>query len=285
MRSSERTLDPRPPVNRTTETPLSRFIAEYNHPFVHRHLIIPAAGLGSRLASPTPKVLVEVNGRAMVDHLIRLFQPFVDAAVVVAHPSFSDRVRHHLNTSARGLTIDVVEQPAPTGMLDAILAAADAVANAAPDQVWIVWCDQVGLLPETLRQVADASVAQPAPDLVLPTVIRPDPYIHFERETRGGITAVRQRREGDEMPPLGESDAGLFSLSAQGYREFQAFSRTAGRGSGTGERNFLPFIPWLAHRRRVVTVACADPREAVGVNTPQDLADVEAWLKQRSGSL
>ena len=52
-------------------------------------------------------------------------------------------------------------------------------------------------------------------------------------------------------------------------------------GRGTGERNFLPFIPWLAGRKPVVTFPCTDPMEALGINTPEDLQQVEAWLRSR----
>src|SRR6185436_14235559 len=52
-----------------------------------RLLIIPAAGLGSRLGASKPKPLVEVNGRAMLDHLGDRYAPFVARIVVIAHPA------------------------------------------------------------------------------------------------------------------------------------------------------------------------------------------------------
>ena len=51
----------------------------------------------------------------------------------------------------------------------------------------------------------------------MPTSRQQNPYIHFERDPDGRITAVRQRREGEAMPGVGESDIGLFSLSHDGY--------------------------------------------------------------------
>jgi len=53
-------------------------------------------------------------------------------------------------------------------------------------------------------------------------------------------------------------------------------------GTTTGERNFLPFVPWLAQRRLVATFPCTDPMEAVGINTPDELRQVEAWLRSRT---
>jgi bifunctional N-acetylglucosamine-1-phosphate-uridyltransferase/glucosamine-1-phosphate-acetyltransferase GlmU-like protein len=251
---------------------------------MRRLLVVPAAGLGSRLQAASPKALVPVSGRPMLDHLVELTRPFVDAAAVIAHPSFSPAIDAHVQTRwRRHLSVHVLEQARPTGMLDAILAAGPAVAGERPDAIWIVWCDQVGLLPSTMARLAAAGEARPTPALVLPTVWRNDPYIHFERDLSGRIIAVRQRREGDDMPPRGESDMGLFGMTRQVFdRELQAFARDAIPGTGTGERNFLPFVPWLAERATVATISSTDAREAVGVNTPEELRAVEEWLRTRA---
>ena len=83
------------------------------------------------------------------------------------------------------------------------------------------------------------------------------------------------------MPEIGESDAGLFALSAAAYDALRQFGAGAEIGDRTAERNFLPFIPWLARTHRVVTFACTDVREAIGVNTAAELAAVEAYLRSR----
>lgn len=219
----------------------------------------------------------------MLDHLLQVFQPFVEEVVVVAHPSFSEQIRDHLRNKA-SLPFHVVVQEQPTGMLDAITVAAPCIDRDTFDRVWIVWCDQVGVLPDTLMRMARAEAAD-SPALVLPLVHRRDPYIHFDRATGGRITAVLQRREGDAMPDEGDSDMGVFSLAMSAFVEgLPQFASGVTPGTGTGERNFLPFIPWLAARELVATVACSDPREAVGINTPEELAAIEAWLQRRSSS-
>ena len=84
------------------------------------------------------------------------------------------------------------------------------------------------------------------------------------------------------MPRSGESDMGVFSLSARAAAEhLPIYAREATPGAGTGERNFLPFITWMAARGVVTTCACTDPREALGINTPDDLATVAAYLASR----
>jgi len=240
---------------------------------VSRVLIVPAAGAGSRLGGDLPKILVPVAGRPMIDHLVDLYRPFVDGMVVVAHPSFSARLRG---------PFEVVEQHERTGMLDAVLLGTPAVERQRPAEVWITWGDQVGVLPATLDRLAGAMASASAPAAALPTVMRADPYIHFDRGRDGRIAALRQRREGDTMPPVGESDMGVFALRRSVYeRELPEYGRGVEIGRGTGERNFVPFIPWLAARADVTTFPCTDEREAIGINTPEELRLMEAWMGSR----
>jgi len=246
-----------------------------------RLLIIPAAGLGSRLGAARPKPLVDVNGRPMLDHLADLYEPFVDETLVVANPASAAGIADWGRAAAG--RVSVTEQPSPTGMLDAVLLAAAFVHRLRPDDVWITWSDQVGVLPPTVERLAEAMAAVPRAALALPTVARRHPYIHFERDAVGRISRLRQRREGDAMPDEGESDMGLFAMTRGTFEDdLQAYARQVNAGSATGERNFVPFVPWLAQRKTVVTFPCTDPMEAVGINTPDELRQVEAWLRSRA---
>ncbi len=85
-------------------------------------------------------------------------------------------------------------------MLDAILLALPVVQSIQPDDVWVTWCDQVGIHPATIQRLADRAQSTPEAALVLPTVHRVSPYIHLQRDASGRITRVLHRREGDTMP-------------------------------------------------------------------------------------
>jgi bifunctional UDP-N-acetylglucosamine pyrophosphorylase / glucosamine-1-phosphate N-acetyltransferase len=243
-----------------------------------RLLVVPAAGLGSRLGANRPKLLVPVAGRPMIDRILDLYRRHVERVVVVVNPASAADVRRHVDARDDTLRIDCVEQQEPTGMLDAILLGQPAVRDAS--NVWVTWCDQVAVHPRTIERLAGTDAGAP---LVMPTVTSTDPYIHLERDAGGRIVRVLHRRESDRMPETGESDMGLFAMSAPVFTEL--LPRYAGEveiGSVTRERNFLPFIPWLARTHAVVTFPCEHPMEAIGVNTPEDLARVERYLQQRT---
>lgn len=244
-------------------------------------LIIPAAGAGTRLQSSTPKVLAEVNGKAMIDHLFARYRDRVRRFVLVVHPSFEALVRSHVEQSAPAIDVTFARQPEPTGMLDAILLAAETAKQAQTSRVWITWCDQVGVHPDTIATLDRLSEEHPDAAAILPTSSQLTPYIHLERDSQGRLSRVRQRREGDVMPETGESDMGLFSLSADAYfRLLPQFGRETTHATGTGERNFLPFLPWLAlHGHAVMTFPSTNELEAIGVNTPEDRRRLEGYLR------
>ena len=77
--------------------------------------MVLAAGLGTRMRPLTddrPKALVEVDGRALVDHLLdRLAEAGVERAVVNVH-AFADRLEPHLRARRGGPEIVVSDERA-----------------------------------------------------------------------------------------------------------------------------------------------------------------------------
>ncbi len=216
----------------------------------------------------------------MLDWLLDLYRDVVDRAVIVVHPSSADQIRAYGETTGARLEYQV--QESPTGMLDAILRATPTVASSDASRILITWCDQVAVHPHTVERVTRLSDTHPAAALVMPTARQTDPYIHLERDSSDRIVRVLHRREGDLLPLVGESDMGVFSLSRDAFLDdLTSFAASAGTGEATGERNFLPFIPWISARGETVTFPCVDAIEALGVNTPEDLERVESYLRAR----
>ena len=112
-----------------------------------RLLVVPAAGLGTRLRSALPKALTPVLGRPMIDYLLDRYRPYCREVAVVANPATAGAMRAHL--AGQPQPAHVVVQERATGMLDAVLAVRDVVATAQPDRIWITWCDQVAISAAT----------------------------------------------------------------------------------------------------------------------------------------
>jgi len=236
---------------------------------VKRVLIVPAAGRGTRLGYDKPKFLYPLCGKALIDHVLDLHCSFVDEAVVVVSADAFELAKEYFRSSE--LPVRIVIQGEPTGMLDAILEAGRTVREIQPDRIWITWCDQVAIQTETLDRMKGLEEKNDPP-MIVPIIRKPSPYIHFDMDDKGQIYRVLQRREGDEMPEIGNNDMGLFSMSLTAFQQLEnGFSSSPELGGATGERNFLPYIPWLARREVVLPMRGTDETETVGVNTPEDV--------------
>jgi MurNAc alpha-1-phosphate uridylyltransferase len=115
--------------------------------------MVLAAGLGTRMRPLTddrPKALVEVGGRALIDHVLdRLAEAGVERAVVNAH-WFADRLEAHLKARGRGPEIVISDERAELletggGLKKArALLGDDPVFVANIDSVWIDRDDALG---------------------------------------------------------------------------------------------------------------------------------------------
>jgi bifunctional UDP-N-acetylglucosamine pyrophosphorylase / glucosamine-1-phosphate N-acetyltransferase len=240
-------------------------------------MVIPAAGLGSRLKSSVPKLLFPVNGRPMVDYLLHLYAPVVESFIIVLSPSAVDQARNYC--TRYDLDIQYAVQETPSGMLDAVLIPWERICIRRPQDIWITWCDQIAIHPQTVANLSRMSTQFPQMAVILPTIWKTKPYVHFTRDGRGAIVDVLHAREGDCMPEVGESDVGLFRLSCEAYLEcLPVYAREAPRSKVTQEKNFLPFIPWLNGRAEIRTFPISNEIESVGVNDMADLQRIERHL-------
>src|SRR5579862_1407688 len=96
-----------------------------------RAAVILAAGQGTRMKSPIPKVLHKVGGRALIDHAIDAAEGAGCDRIVVVVGSGSPAVAAHVEARLGKGTTAVQDPPLGTG--HAVLAAKDALANFAGD--------------------------------------------------------------------------------------------------------------------------------------------------------
>lgn len=242
--------------------------------------IVPAAGRGSRLGFDKPKLLYPVAGRMIVEWLLDFLLPNCASIVFVLSPEGRQLVDEELARLIPG-RYSIAIQEIPTGMGDAVSLGLDCVAT---EHVAIVWGDQVALRRSSVEACMRMQQSDLHPDLTCPTVVRLNPYIHFERDGAGRITGLLQKREGDAMPAEGESDTGFFCFRTARLKSLLAEVRGApgSRGNATAEFNFLPVIPLAARAGAVITPRVMTLEETVGVNSREDAALIEPFLRKKS---
>jgi len=225
--------------------------------------VIPAAGRGSRLGTTKPKILAPLNQDQTVWSVLHAkIAPLVDHIHLVLSPEGArdfPALPEHVSYSI---------QREPTGMGDAIFGARQFWEIF--DAILIVWGDQVFVSTDTLRR---ALVTLPQQQLVLPLTRMAVPYVEYVFDD-AKLTKILQSREGDATSPGGFSDVGTFLLGTHGLAAaWEDYLSKAARGGQTGEINFLPFLPFLSAQGWTITpLEVADPTEARGINTPEDLS-------------
>jgi bifunctional UDP-N-acetylglucosamine pyrophosphorylase/glucosamine-1-phosphate N-acetyltransferase len=249
--------------------------------------VVPAAGRGSRLGGDIPKIFVPILPEVTIWEAMRgKLSQAADLIVLVLSPEgqhYVDKNRANFRPDTFAKT-KVALQPAPLGMGDAIFGPIDFWREY--DDLLVVWGDQFNLSLQTLNACLELHAHSRKPALTLPVVRMAKPYVEYVFNSAGQLTRIRQSREGDVCEPGGFSDVGVFLLTggaalAEEWSRFRANSPT---GSVTGEINFLPFLAHLscAAHWPVNRHETDDPAEAIGINTPEDLALARQILQKKT---
>ncbi len=160
-----------------------------------RAAVIMAAGQGTRMKSPTPKVLHRVGGRTMLDRAIDAVQAAGCEQVVVVcgthSPAVAEHVRKRLGEGA------VAIQDPPLGTAHAVLSAKDALSGFAGD-VLVVNADCPLLTEADIAPVFAARAA--GDDLVMLAFEAADPalYGRMIQDADGRLLRIVEARDAND---------------------------------------------------------------------------------------
>ena len=241
-----------------------------------RAAVIMAAGAGTRMKSPLPKVLHKVGGRTLLERVIDTVEATGCEKIVVVVGKDSDAVRA-LVTRRLGEGAIAVQDP-PLGTGHAVLAARDALAGFQGD-VLVTNGDcpllQAGdLQPLFKMRQAGVELAllgfEPHDTLLYGRLIRgPDGHV---------IRIVEPKEATPEQLAVRACYAGM--LCADKDRLFGWLDRTS-NNNAKGEY-YLTEIVHLAAVDEVLVKASIAPEAAVmGCDTPMQLSQAEAVFQQR----
>jgi len=238
------------------------------------HVVILAAGKGTRMKSATPKVLHRAAGFSLIEHVLRAADSLQPSTVVVVVGHLADRVEDALGKRL-GLRFALQEPQLGTGHA---LLQAEPHLQGRSGTVVLLSGDVPLLRPETLRRLVDTHVGRGAAATVLTArVDRPDGYGRIVRKD-GKIAAIVEHKDASAIERgIDEINSGIYAFALEPL--FGAL-RSIGAANAQGEY-YLPDLVRIYRERGlpVETVSLADPREILGVNSRMELADVATILK------
>ena len=246
-----------------------------------RAAVILAAGQGTRMKSPTPKVLHKVANRTLMDLAIDAAEGLNCERIVVvvgAHsPQVGEAARKRLGPNAT-----VIQDP-PLGTGHAVLAAREALADFDGDVV-VTYADcpltTAGVIAPLFDLIASGTdVAVLGFEAANPTgygrlILAPGHVLLRIVEEKDADSATKQVKHCNSGV-LAADRATLFSLLADV------------RNDNSKGEYYLTDVVGLAHDRKLSTRAAFAPEPAVqGVNSQAELAAAEAvWQKARRNAL
>jgi bifunctional UDP-N-acetylglucosamine pyrophosphorylase / glucosamine-1-phosphate N-acetyltransferase len=231
------------------------------------HVLILAAGKGTRMKSATPKVLHPVAGRAMIEYVLDVAAAVAPATCTVVVGHGGEAVRQALAHVA-GLRFLLQEPQLGTG--HALLQAEPLFRGAAGTLV-LLSGDVPLLRAETLGALLAAhDKAGAAMTVVTAVVDDPAGYGRVVRREGQVSRIVEHRDASPDERAIPEINAGIYAFDLAPL--FPALARI-GSGNAQGEYYLTDLVAlYRAEGRRVASLAVPDVHEILGINSRLELA-------------
>jgi bifunctional UDP-N-acetylglucosamine pyrophosphorylase/glucosamine-1-phosphate N-acetyltransferase len=238
------------------------------------HIVVLAAGKGTRMKSSRPKVLHHVAGAPMIDYVLDAAAGLSPRSITVVVGHQADELRHALG-SRPGLSF-VVQEP-QLGTAHALLTA-ETLLSSARGTLILLSGDVPLLTAGTLeRLVARHTTIGAAATVVTAIVHEPYGYGRIVRLEDRLERIVEEKDATPEERTIREINSGIYAFELDGL-----FDAIRGIAAENAQREYyLPDLAaiYRAHGREVETVTVADPDEIRGINSRAELAGVSRIVR------
>jgi bifunctional UDP-N-acetylglucosamine pyrophosphorylase/glucosamine-1-phosphate N-acetyltransferase len=243
------------------------------------HVVILAAGKGTRMKSALPKVLHRAAGVPLIDHVLagaEVLQPR-STVVVVGHQA--DVLKSALS-GRPGLSF-VVQEP-QLGTAHALLQT-EAKLRDARGTLILLSGDAPMLAPQTLKTLVDRHTQGGASATVVTAVVD-DPH-GYGRIVRVGEQIARIVEEKDATSAerqIREINSGIYAFALEGL--FDAVRSIAAENAQ--HEYYLPDLVSIYRQKGLIveTVTVADADEIRGINSRSELAAVNRILREKKNA-
>jgi bifunctional UDP-N-acetylglucosamine pyrophosphorylase/glucosamine-1-phosphate N-acetyltransferase len=234
-------------------------------------VIIPAGGASSRSGLTYPKTLYKLDGLPILIRIFTIIENYDKRPVIIINPTHQNLFEQVLNEY--GKQAELVIQPHPIGMGDAILQSDDKIDNDA--NIILIWSDIPLLSSITLKHLVDChTVSQNNFSLI--TSLGENCYTMVQRE-KGQLLSVKETRAlGIKAAKEGERDIGVFVFQKQ--PTFELLKRDANQEYlvGKKEHGFLYIIEKLVNKKmKVEGYPLALAKDVLSFNAPEDLEQIK----------
>jgi bifunctional UDP-N-acetylglucosamine pyrophosphorylase/glucosamine-1-phosphate N-acetyltransferase len=237
------------------------------------HVIVLAAGAGTRMKSRRAKVLMPLAGRPLLGHVIDAARALQPTAIHIVYGHGGDQVRAAFADQGDLLWVLQAER------LGTGHAVAQALAGVPDDAQTLVLYGDVPLTRiDTLRGlVLTTGVLR----LLTTRLVDPQGYGRVLCDGSGHVHGVVEEKDAsDEQRAVTLVNTGILAADAQALR---GWIGRLDRNNAQGEYYLTDIFRMAAEEgRAALSVECADPMEAAGANNPLQLTELESAYRQRA---
>jgi bifunctional UDP-N-acetylglucosamine pyrophosphorylase / glucosamine-1-phosphate N-acetyltransferase len=239
------------------------------------HVVVLAAGKGTRMRSARHKVLHRISGRRLLDYVLGSARALGPQSITVVVGHLADQIRQ---AYAGASDLRFVAQDPQLGTGHALLQAEPAL-QGAHGTLLLLSGDVPLLSVETLRQLVERHQADRAAATVVTAVVdRPYGYGRIVRSAGRIVRIVEERDASAAERQIREINAGVYAFDIGPL--FEALRGIASQHA-QGEY-YLPDLVGIYRRRRkaVSTVTVPDADRIRGINSRSELAEVARTVRQ-----
>jgi bifunctional UDP-N-acetylglucosamine pyrophosphorylase/glucosamine-1-phosphate N-acetyltransferase len=240
-------------------------------------VVILAAGLGTRMKSRKAKVLHRAGGRTLIEHAVvtaRELAPAGRIFVVVGHQA--EEVRAAVKTPGIGF----IEQREQNGTGHAVLVGRSDLERLGGYLV-IVYGDGPLLRAATLRRLIEtADESQGAGVLLSAMMDDPTGYGRVIRDREGAVACiVEQKAASPEQLAIREANMGIYCFHSDLFWKHAGEMRPDNPAKECYLTDMIAILRRAGHSMGAMVIE--DAREALGINTRLELAEVDRLLRER----
>jgi bifunctional UDP-N-acetylglucosamine pyrophosphorylase/glucosamine-1-phosphate N-acetyltransferase len=243
-------------------------------------VVILAAGLGTRMKSKKAKVLHEVAGDTLLNHIIRAALQVAPPEQIVAVIGYqADQVRE----SVRVPGIRFAEQTEQKGTAHAVLCAREAT-RFPHRQLLILNGDGPLIRPATLKSLLDFQASKSSGGAIVTTEIADATgYGRVVRDPKGLVSAVvEQKQATSQQLEIREINTGLYCFDSALFWQYISEVKP---NNPAKEYYLTDMIEILTrHGHPVAPLLIEDATELLGINTRVELAAADKILRARKAS-
>lgn len=243
--------------------------------------VILAAGKGTRMnegqASPIPKVMFELNGKPIIDWSVKLIRDagISEVCLIVGYKKemvqeyFGDKVKYAVQAEQLGTGHAVMT--------------AESILKGKSESVIIFYGDNCLYKPETVKKIL-ALYENEKPTIAMLSVNFDDPefwaFGRIIRNDKNEVIGIREQKDcTEEEKKIKESNPGFYVVESNWlWENLKKIENKNAQGE-----YYLTDIVELAVKdgKKVIATPVSEEKEALGINTPEQLKEAELVLKKR----